>query len=339
MENDGSNKRFLVIQTASIGDVILATALIEKLHKCYPEARLDFLVKKGCEGLLQGHPYINKVLIWEKRAGKYRGLFALLQEIRASKYHGVINPHRYFSSGFLTAFSKARIRSGFKQNPLSLFFTFRVAHRIGGSHPLHETGRNQLLLGPLDEGSAAMPALYPTTADMERVKAYQSAPYITVAPCSLWFTKQFPAEKWIAFLNALPQGFKVYLTGSTTDSPLLEAIRQASKGPEVINLAGQLSLLETAALMKGARMNFTNDSAPLHLATATASPLTAIFCSTIPGFGFGPLQAEAVVIETEEPLACRPCGLHGHQRCPERHFKCAGSIPITKLIQRISYER
>lgn len=73
-------------------------------------------------------------------------------------------------------------------------------------------------------------------------------------------------------------------------------------------------------------MNYVNDSAPLHIASAMNAPVTAIFCSTVPAFGFGPLRENGRVVETLEKLDCRPCGLHGHQACPKGHFKCALGI-------------
>jgi len=83
------------------------------------------------------------------------------------------------------------------------------------------------------------------------------------------------------------------------------------------------SLLQSAALMKGAIMNYVNDSAPLHLASAMNAPVTAVFLSTVPQFGFTPLSDNSSVCETSLDLPCRPCGLHGKGACPEGHFKCA----------------
>lgn len=78
--------------------------------------------------------------------------------------------------------------------------------------------------------------------------------------------------------------------------------------------------------MKSATMNYVNDSAPLHIASAMNAPVTAIFCSTVPAFGFGPLRENGRVVETSERLDCRPCGLHGHSACPKGHFRCAMGI-------------
>jgi len=87
--------------------------------------------------------------------------------------------------------------------------------------------------------------------------------------------------------------------------------------------------------MEGALMNYMNDSAPMHLASAMNAPTTAIFCSTIPAFGFGPLADDRTVIESDQKLTCRPCGIHGSKDCPEKHFDCAEKIPVKSLIARL----
>ena len=78
--------------------------------------------------------------------------------------------------------------------------------------------------------------------------------------------------------------------------------------------------------MEGAAMNYVNDSAPMHLASAVNAPVTAVFCSTVPAFGFTPLSQNARVVETDVALDCRPCGLHGYKSCPKGHFRCAETI-------------
>jgi heptosyltransferase-2 len=87
--------------------------------------------------------------------------------------------------------------------------------------------------------------------------------------------------------------------------------------------------------MKGAIMNYVNDSAPLHFASAVNAPVTAVFCSTVPAFGFGPLSDVSFVVETDIPLSCRPCGLHGYKACPLGHFNCS-IIEKEKLLARIT---
>jgi heptosyltransferase-2 len=86
--------------------------------------------------------------------------------------------------------------------------------------------------------------------------------------------------------------------------------------------------MQSAALMKSARMNYVNDSGPLHICSAMNAPVTAFFCSTTPAFGFGPISDQSIIIESKLNLACKPCGLHGYKSCPKGHFDCGNSIFI-----------
>lgn len=321
---------FLVIQTAFTGDVILATALAEKIHAVYPEASIDFLLRKGNELLLQGHPFIRQVLVWDKKNGKTRNLLKMQRYVRRQRYDVVVNAHRFASSGFIAGFSGAKIRTGFNKNPLSFLYTQKTKHVLG---KLHETMRNQLLIKELTGEEAAKPRLYPQPADYEKVKAYRQGNYICLAPTSVWFTKQFPASKWIDFIRSVPTRFDhIYLLGAPSDKAVCDFIQKEAADERVKNLCGELSFLQSAALQQGAVMNFVNDSAPMHMASAVDAPVTAVYCSTIPAFGFGPLSPQSNIIEVKEKLDCRPCGLHGYRSCPKGHFKCAMDIGNEQLL-------
>jgi heptosyltransferase-2 len=87
--------------------------------------------------------------------------------------------------------------------------------------------------------------------------------------------------------------------------------------------------------MKDALMNYVNDSAPMHFASAVNAPVTAVYCSTIPSFGFGPLSDKKFIVEIKAPLDCRPCGLHGYRACPRGHFNCAYKIEDDQLLQTL----
>ena len=326
-------KKFLIIQTASIGDVILATALPEKLHEKYPCAQIDVLIKKGNHSLFYNHPFITNVFIRNKALGKRKSFLHLLQEIYAEKYDFIINVQRFSFTALLTVFGGAKQTIGFKGNLFSLFYTRRVKHNISASGKLHETERNHQLISHLTGEKAGKVRLYPSQKDFAKVSGYKTTAYICIAPASLWFTKQFPKEKWVELLKQLPSQYAVYLLGGKDDRELCEFIISNSGRANCLNLTGELKLLETAALMKHSRMNYVNDSAPMHLASAVDAPVAAIFCSTVPGFGFGPLSEKSFIIETKKALTCRPCGLHGHKSCPENHFKCAQTINIEQLLK------
>ena len=190
--------RILIIQTAFIGDVVLATSLLETLHIQFPNAILDIAVRKGNETLFNHHPYINEVLVWNKQSNKYKHLLQLLGTIRKNQYNLVLNLQRYAATGFLTAFSGATKTIGFNKNPFQLLFSESVEHsmNIDGSGG-HEIERNHRLLQSICKSETAYPVLYPSNEDDLAVLQYQQKKYICIAPTSVWFTKQFPKEKWI----------------------------------------------------------------------------------------------------------------------------------------------
>lgn len=327
-------KKFLVIQTAFIGDVVLATGIIEKLHAHFPDAQIDFLLRKGNEALLTGHPYLHEVLIWDKKEHKLRNLFRLIKKVRRTKYDKVINVQRFAATGLLTALSNAKEKIGFDKNPLSRWFTKSIPHIVSTSEaPLHEIQRNQELIQSFTDGTPARPRLYPSEEDYKKVEAYKASQYITISPASVWFTKQYPKEKWMDFIKKTPATYRVYLLGAPSDKDLCTYIAQDLSN--ITDLSGQLTFLQSAALMRDARMNYTNDSAPMHFASALNAPVTAVYCSTIPAFGFGPLSDKKFIVEIPEPLDCRPCGLHGYKACPLGHFKCAYLIRDEQLINSL----
>lgn len=329
-------KKILIIQTASIGDVILSTSLIEKLHHLFPDAAISFMLKKGNETLFKAHPHISNLIIWDKSDRKYRKLFQIIKFFRTEKFDLIINLQRFASSGLVTVFSGAKKTVGFNKNPFSFFFSESVKHVIKDKKDsIHEKDRNLKLIEKLTDSSSFNVKLYPTKKDSAKVSQYKTKEYICIAPASLWLTKQYPVNKWIEFCNEIDKKINIYLLGSKNDVFLCDEISAKSSNSNFLNLAGKLSFLESAALMKDARMNFVNDSAPMHLASAVNAPTTAIFCSTVPSYGFGPLSDDSVVIETKKNMNCRPCGLHGLKKCPEKHFECAKSINNQQLLSRI----
>jgi len=329
-------KKILIIQTAFIGDVVLATPIAEKLHQLFPDADIDFLLRSGTEALFQNHPFLHEIIIWDKKNKKIKNLFQILKKIRLTRYDLVINLHRFGSAGLITAFSKASRTIGFNKNPYSIFFSKRVKHQIGSKDlQTHEIDRNLLLISEFGNQTRVMPRLYPEAKDFQKAKSLVQKEYICIAPASIWFTKQFPKEKWIEFIKKIKEPIQICFIGSKNDKELCTEIISESGNKFSVNFAGELSLLETAALMKNARMNFVNDSAPMHIASAMNANVTAVFCSTIPAFGFGPLSAKSFIIETEKKLECRPCGLHGLKSCPENHFECAYTIDTDKLVKTI----
>ncbi|MCG8577461.1 MAG: glycosyltransferase family 9 protein [Flavobacteriales bacterium] len=321
-------EQILIIQTAYIGDAILATALVESIRATLKDAEIDFVVRKGNEGLLTNHPEIRKVFVWDKKNGKYKNLNKLIREIRQTEYDALFNLQRYASSGYISWRAKARFKAGYAQNPLSFCYSTKVQHEMQSGR--HEVERNLEVLNSWSKADFDLkkPKLYPSKEDYQHVSVYQEEEYYVMAPSSVWFTKQLPKHKWIELIQKKYSDKKIYLIGGGGDQEKLEEIRLESESNKVINLAGQLNLLQSTALIDGAQRTFVNDSAPLHLASACNAPVTAFFCSTIPQFGFGPLSDDNQIKEATVQVHCRPCGLHGQKSCPKGHFRCANEIDL-----------
>jgi heptosyltransferase-2 len=317
--------RILIIQTAFLGDVILATPVISELKRCYPEVQIDFLVKKGNEALLANNPKLNRVYTFDKKSGKLKSILELVKTFRKEKYDLVINLHRFGSSGLIAGLSKGKKRYGFKKNPFSFLSTKTFDHIIGNG--THEVERNLSLIQEFGANKLVKPELFPSEVDFSEISKYKTEEYYCIAPASVWFTKQLPKHQWIKLIQQIDPGKKIYLLGGKEDFELCEEIKTESEGSNIENLAGQLTLLQSAGLMKDALRNYVNDSGPLHLASAVNAKVTVFFCSTVPDFGFGPLSDDAKIIEVKN-LECRPCGLHGFDACPLVHFKCAELIEV-----------
>lgn len=320
-------KKILVIQTAFLGDVILATPVVAEMKRLFPQAEIDFLLRKGNESLLANNPHLRSVHILDKSQGKYKSILRLIKRFRKEKYDLVINLHRFGSSGLITAYSGAKRKYGFKKNPFSFLFTKTFDHSIDSG--VHEVERNLSIIQEFGAVSKRRPELFPSEADVDIAsQIINSNTFYCLAPASVWFTKQLPKQKWVELIDLLSEKGTVYLLGGKNDQVLCDEIIAATQGKTGINLAGQLNLLESAALMSKATRNFVNDSGPLHIASSMNAPVTAFFCSTVTKFGFGPLSEDCLIKEVNS-LECRPCGLHGHKACPLGHYKCGMDMDIS----------
>jgi heptosyltransferase-2 len=145
---------------------------------------------------------------------------------------------------------------------------------------------------------------------------------VAFAPGSVWATKRWPYFAELARQQA--QHARVVVIGSDADRELAEEIVGATRGL-AIDATGRLSLLASAELIRRSMLIVTNDSAPLHLASAMDTPTIAVFGPTVPEYGFGPLAGHSAVAG-HAALACRPCDRHGPNRCPLGHWRCMREI-------------
>lgn len=324
--------RLLVIQPAFLGDAILTLPLLGQLRQHFPQTEIHYLVRAGIEPLLEGHPWITQTWSWDKT---WQGWLHLFSALRQYQWESIIVVQRFFRMGLLGRLLPAKVYITYEKNPLSCLYTHRVRHAF--QPDLHETQRVLSLLAPLGLPTEVPPPpwLFPSQEVQARVRLWaQQQPYIVIAPASRWPTKEAPFSLWGHFLEKIPPHYTIYLVGTREEAPRFAPL--LAHHPKVHNIAGQLSLLEVAALLQKAERAFTVDSAITHLASAVGCPTMTVFCSTVPAFGFGPLAPKSQVVEPPFPLACRPCGLHGKKACPQGHFRCGTSLSPEPLLQSLT---
>jgi heptosyltransferase-2 len=280
---------------------------------------VDVLTTPGAGSLIETHPSVRRVIRWDKNGKNGPGAWGLGRQLRDQGYERVYLPHRSVRSALIAKLTGARERIGFADAPFLARLLYTETHPRHKEQ--HESVRLLSLLGSQKkerEGAEWRMAL--TTDDTANADAWMRTNgvtdgFVAVAPGYIWGTKRWPFYPELAKLLAPRQ---VVVIGGKDDAALAEAILAAA--PNAKNSAGQLSLRESAALIKRAAALVTNDSSPLHLATAVGTPILAIFGSTVPAFGYGPIRPGDRVAEI--PLDCRPCSSHGPQVCPLGHHNC-----------------
>jgi heptosyltransferase II len=226
-------------------------------------------------------------------------------------------------------------RVGFATSAGSWLYTTKVAYR----DDLHHAARLLQLSRPNGREpteSEKRPSLSPGEADasavlalLDRAGVRADERLIALAPGSVWETKRWPYYTELAQQLA-PLG-RIIVVGGAADAPLASGITAVV--PDAVDATGALSLLASAELIGRCAVIVTNDSAPLHLASAMGTPTVAVFGPTVPDFGFGPLAPSRAIVG-HESLACRPCDRHGPRRCPLVHFRCMRELTPELVAER-----
>lgn len=330
------NKKILIIQTAFLGDVILALPMVQTIKAHMPYAIIDFLCIPRTAGVLANHPAINKVIPYDKKGGdKLDKFIEVLAEIREEEYDIVISPHRFLRSSLLTYYSESKVRIGFEENSLAFMLTKKVKY-IKSKHEIY---RNLELVKQIpeleyDENKVSLkPELYPSQEQKEHVRhLIHKSNLISFAPCSRWFTKQLPIEKSIEIAKKLLfNGYNVALIGGESDTDYLKELEKIVNDDSLVNLCGKTNPLESYEVMTRSKALITVDSAAQHLGYASGIPIVLLYGSTDISFGFYPLTLKYKIAEIDS-LECRPCTDHGRDKCPLGHFKCMIDLSAEKIV-------
>ncbi len=323
-------KNILVIQTAFIGDIIMSTPLFSMLKKAYPDAEIDVVVNSRHTSILSNNPYIRNVFGFNKSTNKIRNLVKLIRVIRKNRYDLAVSMQIHLSSTLMMGLGGIKKRVGSSRQKL-------LTHPVVFHPGMHIREKAAMLVRALKEDNYDMQTqLYPSASDRNTANQYlrnNKQFRLGIAPGSVWETKKWPKEYYLEAIAALISEADVYLIGGKDDLRLCDEIINRTPGGNVINTAGKLSLLQSAALIDQLDLLLCNDSAPLHMANAMNTPVFAIFGPTVKKFGCYPYQDNDKMIEID--LYCRPCSKHGGNICPEGHFRCMKDIRPERVVREV----
>lgn len=317
----------LVIQTAFLGDVILTTPLLSAIAQHH--GPVDVVTTPIAAPLLETHPAVGQVIPYDKRRTDHgwEGMRRLARRLKAGRYEHAYLPHRSLRTAALARLARIPSRIGFS-GPWSFLYTeARPKPRSG-----HESDR--LLALAQEPPAAYRPHLRPTAEDERVAAALVQGDFVALAPGSIWGSKRWPYYAELA--AKLGKRVTIVVVGGTDDVQLGDEIGRAvgQAGGQAVNACGQLTLRQSAALIGRATALVTNDSAPLHLATAMGTPVVALFGPTVTEFGFGPLRAGDLALGVEG-LLCRPCSAHGPPQCPLMHHRCMRDLAVDAVTRAV----
>ncbi len=315
-------EKILIVQTAFLGDVILTLPLAHHLKKHNPAYKITFLLKKELQEIKEINSYFDDYIFIDK--SKYiSSIRSVVHQIK-NKFDVVISPHRSTRSALISFLSNTKIRISFDISSLSFLYT----HRIPYKRNIHEIERNldliKFMVPVTDwEEKIFLKLDKYVLNDTFMLWKDKGELIVVVAPGTVWETKRYPEYYYASVIkNLIENDIKVVLIGSKQDLEVgLRIQKYVDQSSSLLNLIGKLRLRESISLINLSDLLICNDSAPTHMAIFTDTPVLTIYGSTVPEFGFFPFRNFDRKVQIEN-LKCKPCGIHGYMKCPEKHFRC-----------------
>jgi heptosyltransferase-2 len=320
-------KRILIAQTAFLGDSMLILPLIKILKK--GNNHITLLTRAENAKLFDIKEIDSIIEDNKKNSSFYKEFLKLLKIIKTQNFDIAIVPHRSFRSAVLIFLSKIPVRIGFKTG----LHSFLYNHRVPFNWNMHEVERNAMLLSALNiYQKPDFPELKTQNNEItEFLKSFKVK--IAINPSSVWETKRWPKEYFSILIENLYKKYKekIIIIGSKKEIEYNKSVTEKLNSESYLDLTGKTDLKELISIIKSLNLFITNDSGPMHIATACDIPIIAIFGPTTRHLGFFPYSKKAIVIE--ETLSCRPCKLHGSHKCPRKHFLCMKLITPDRVLK------
>lgn len=302
------------------------------MRDTYPKSEITYLTTPIGASILRNNPHITHIIEYDKR-GEHRGIrgfWSIAKKLKMESYNLVITPHRYLRSTFLSFLTGAPIRRGY-DNATASFLHNEKFHYDKNKHEVEKL----LSFVPKNEGKRYEIELFPMELEKNKVDTLlkdRREKLVVIAPGSKWFTKKWPLEYFNQVIRELEkrEDTTVVIIGGKEERLLNIPATKNS-----MDLRGMTTLLELAEVISRADVVVTNDSSPIHIASAFPKvKILAIFGPTVKELGFFPWSKNSKVFQVEN-LECRPCSLHGGNSCPKKHFKCMLDIKPETILNEI----
>ncbi|MBN1917663.1 MAG: lipopolysaccharide heptosyltransferase II [Verrucomicrobia bacterium] len=331
--------RILIIKPSSFGDIVMTLPALALLRRAHPEAELGWFVNAEFAGLLDGHPMLARLHVWDRgRRGSITGfvrgavsLRRVLREVRAAGYDVAYDFQGLFRSGVIAKRSGAPARIGLS-DAREMSTAFYTEKRTVPEGIVHAVDRYRALVAPQATDPVEFPLAIDDAARAEAQALLGSlglSPgerFVAVNPGARWASKQWLSERFgavAAWLHA-HIGLRSVCIGARSFRKQAHAVERAG-GDAVLNATGRTSLKGLAALLDQALFLLTNDSGPMHLAVAVGTPVVALFGPTDPA-KIGPYGPNHEVVRV--PLDCVPCA---KRDCTEKR-SCMDLLDVDRVV-------
>lgn len=333
-----NSQRILIVRTDRIGDVVLSTPVIRSLREAFPDAHLAMMVRPGNRELVEGHPDLDAVILYDKQGREkgWLGNFRFAAALRAHRFDTALILHSTNRVILVTWLAGIRRRVGYARRlPWGLTHRLPYVKREGDRHELEYNLDLVRLIGV--EGKRRDLFVPTPPAQEARVAAFLqgqgidgASPLIVLHPGASCPSKRWPAERFAEVGDALSSrhGARVVVVTGPEDPSAGRQVLGRMR-VQATPALGTLGLGELACLLRRARCLISNDSGPVHLACAVGTPVVAIFGRWGGGLSptrWGPTGPRGVALHHD--VGCRPCLAH---RCPIG-FVCLQAVAVDEVV-------
>jgi len=331
--------RILIVRTDRIGDVVLSTPVIKALRDHYPSSYIAIMVTPQTSELLQGNPYLDEVIILDKKDKHrgIRGMLKLIRQIRMRRFELAVILHSTNRVNLITYLAGIPTRIGYaRKMGFLLTRKFPYVKMQGIKHELEYNLDVLKLIGIESKERELFVPLHREAEEriknlLREKKISEQDKLILLHPAASCISKVWPKERFAELANRFIEelGVQIAVISDKKDKPIADWIVSCIRHP-VVNFAGMLSLSETASLLKRASLFISNDSGPVHISSAVGTPVLSIFGRKQPGLGpvrWGPVGKKDRFIQKD--VGCIQCLAHN---CVKK-FACLKAITVDDVFE------